>query len=142
MGMDSLARSAWHRYGTMKRFFLPAGGLLGNTGRAKGLGATFHFFTSSPECIFVLLGLLVWWWLSLLLLVSVGLDCAQGFLHGICLGPIELLSLDHRRLDDRQNLGAHGMSSKKTLHSSSIREKKSTFFHVCMIANSRTLRSR
>ena len=45
---------------------------------------------------------------------SVGLDKHSGFLHGFASGQLGLLlSLDHRRLDDRQSLGARTAAAQK-----------------------------
>ena len=76
------------------------------TAESRGFGrevSPFHFVTWVHLC-------LVGCWLAVVGFVGVGfccVGCHPGFLHGICLEPIGLLlSLDHRRLDDRQSLGA------------------------------------
>ena len=64
----------------------------------------FHLVTWVHFCLVGFVGLVV------VGFVAVGfcwIGLHPGFLHGICLGSMGLLlSLDHRRLDDRQSLGA------------------------------------
>ena len=64
----------------------------------------FHLVTWVHLCFVGFVGLVV------VGCVAVGfcwIGLHPGFLHDICLGPIGfLLSLGHRRLDDRQSLGA------------------------------------
>ena len=71
----------------------------------------FHLFTSSPGYFFVVVGFV----LGLVVLLSVGfLICTQVFCMAFAKGQLGLhLSLDHRRLDDRQSLGARTAAALK-----------------------------
>ena len=78
---------------------------MGRTSESRGFGrdvSPFHLVT----CVHLCFGVC---WLVVVGLVAVCfccVGCHPGFLHGIRLEPIGLLSLDHRCLDDRQSLGA------------------------------------